>query len=314
MGPIAVALLAELAAASVQPQAKPTGREKTAAQIARAALPAVVTITSRGPGGDSTGTGFIIHRSGTIITNLHVIQGATELAVKTSCGEIFDHVMVQAYDQKRDLAVIQYPRLRAPDDSARQLGPGPSRGWSRPHRQPSRPGRLRVERAGERHSHARHWDETSTDGCSGQRREQRRPTVQHEGRGHRRTRVQAARRGGAKLRRTDRLRTWAAWDAGAHDAGAAQRSHQGRPRRPERPRHLVAPGGPLDWKRDLDRIWHVLQHGRHPRASTSWIRRWPEATPPVLVGRAPSSGRSTGPRSPSPSRLRLPTVRACSLA
>jgi S1-C subfamily serine protease len=95
-------------------QAQNSGTEKSTADIARATLPAVVTIRSRGPDGISTGSGFIIHRSGTIVTNLHVIEGATSVEVKISNGDVFDQVRVRAFDRRRDLAIIQIPGFSLP--------------------------------------------------------------------------------------------------------------------------------------------------------------------------------------------------------
>src|SRR4051812_46847600 len=82
-------------------------REKSTTEIAKETLPAVVSIRARGAGQDASGTGFIVDGSGTIVTNLHVIAGVTTIAVKLSNGDIYDTALVRAYDERKDLAVIQ---------------------------------------------------------------------------------------------------------------------------------------------------------------------------------------------------------------
>jgi S1-C subfamily serine protease len=88
--------------------------QMTPAEIARMAIPAVVVIKSQIPGSEGTGSGFIVDSSGTIVTNLHVIEGATALAVKLSNGDIYDQVLVRAFDERKDLAVIQIPGFGLP--------------------------------------------------------------------------------------------------------------------------------------------------------------------------------------------------------
>lgn len=88
--------------------------------IVRAAemvLPAVVGITNKAMVYDffqgnsilreqATGTGVIIDSAGYIVTNNHVIDGATEISVTMSSGEEFQAVLVGA-DAATDLAVIK---------------------------------------------------------------------------------------------------------------------------------------------------------------------------------------------------------------
>jgi serine protease Do len=77
------------------------------ADIARKTLPAVVSIRAQTAAGEVSGSGFIVDASGTIVTNLHVIHGATTVAVKLANGDIYDQVTVRAFDERKDLAVIQ---------------------------------------------------------------------------------------------------------------------------------------------------------------------------------------------------------------
>jgi hypothetical protein len=98
--------------ASLAPQAQGFGtasKRYTVPELARTMSPAVVFIGNVNPKGqvESIGSGFIVDPNGTIVTNYHVIEGASALQVKTLDGEIYDRVDVIDYDQRRDLAVIK---------------------------------------------------------------------------------------------------------------------------------------------------------------------------------------------------------------
>ena len=60
------------------------------------------------------GSGFIVDSSGTIITNLHMIQNLENGAVRLASGEIYDRFVVRGFDSRRDLAVIQIPAFDLP--------------------------------------------------------------------------------------------------------------------------------------------------------------------------------------------------------
>jgi S1-C subfamily serine protease len=70
-------------AASVPAQPAPPSQ---IAAIYRQVSPAVVSIASRGAGGGGTGSGFVIDQEGHILTNNHVVQGATSLRVSLVDG------------------------------------------------------------------------------------------------------------------------------------------------------------------------------------------------------------------------------------
>lgn len=53
------------------------------------------------------GSGFVVASDGTAITNYHVIRGASRAIVKFSDGTVGSVGGVEAYDQSRDLSVIQ---------------------------------------------------------------------------------------------------------------------------------------------------------------------------------------------------------------
>jgi hypothetical protein len=88
--------------------------EMTPAEIAKKVIPAVVVIRTQTAEGGGTASGFIVDPSGTIVTNLHVIEGATTLAVKVANGDIYDQVRVRAFDQRKDLAIIQISAFGLP--------------------------------------------------------------------------------------------------------------------------------------------------------------------------------------------------------
>lgn len=84
------------------------------AEIAKRTIPAVVVIKSRTPHGEGTASGFLVDPSGTIVTNLHVIEGAIALAVRLANGDIYDQVRVRAFDQRKDLAILQVTAFGLP--------------------------------------------------------------------------------------------------------------------------------------------------------------------------------------------------------
>ena len=56
----------------------------TPAEIAARTRPAVVFISADTPAGESVGSGFIVDVMGTVVTNLHVVEGATAIRVKVA--------------------------------------------------------------------------------------------------------------------------------------------------------------------------------------------------------------------------------------
>jgi serine protease Do len=77
------------------------------AEIAARTRPAVVFISADTPAGESVGSGFIVDLMGTVVTNLHVVEGATAIRVKLASGLAYDHVRVRAVDDRTDLAILQ---------------------------------------------------------------------------------------------------------------------------------------------------------------------------------------------------------------
>jgi hypothetical protein len=83
----------------------------TTADIASRAGPATVTILVIGSEGDTTGlgSGFLVKSSGVIVTNWHVMAGASRAAVRLSTGELFERVEALDGDEAADLAILKIP-------------------------------------------------------------------------------------------------------------------------------------------------------------------------------------------------------------
>lgn len=91
------------------------------AGIAQRVLPSVVSIATNSSSGSGTGSGFIIESSGYILTNNHVVDGATNggsLSVTLNNGKSYGATIV-GRDTSYDLAVI---KITAQGLSALQFG------------------------------------------------------------------------------------------------------------------------------------------------------------------------------------------------
>lgn len=92
---------------------KKTGEAMSVSDVYDAVSPSVVSIicTSKGKGlsgtsATSSGSGVILTKDGYIVTNNHVIEGATIITVKTIAGQSLDAQIVGA-DARTDLAVLK---------------------------------------------------------------------------------------------------------------------------------------------------------------------------------------------------------------
>lgn len=83
------------------------GKERTPSQLFTEFGPSVVTISVKGPMGEGGGTGFIIDTAGTIGTNYHVIQNATELKVKLMDGTVIEDLEILSENEAGDLALLR---------------------------------------------------------------------------------------------------------------------------------------------------------------------------------------------------------------
>ncbi|MEU1009446.1 trypsin-like peptidase domain-containing protein [Streptomyces sp. NPDC005890] len=84
----------------------PAGKRGDVAAIAAAVSPSVVEINATLAGGSSTGSGVIITSGGEIVTNNHVVSGASSIKVRTSDGKSYS-AQVVGTDSSKDLALIR---------------------------------------------------------------------------------------------------------------------------------------------------------------------------------------------------------------
>ncbi len=103
------------------PDVPPSPEELTAAEIATRYAPAVVVISVRlrDDRRGKYGTGFVVDPSGTIVTCLHVLDGAREVTIITAGGDKHRRPRVRAFDAERDLALLA---IDAEDLPAVELG------------------------------------------------------------------------------------------------------------------------------------------------------------------------------------------------
>ncbi|MEN8376812.1 MAG: S1C family serine protease [Gemmatimonadota bacterium] len=103
-------------------------QELTPREIAASAAPALVYITALAGGEEiRTGSGFLVSPDGRLLTNHHVVEGADEVRVELASGEIYDRVLFQGSDERRDLAILRIPgsdmqTLALADDRLAEVG------------------------------------------------------------------------------------------------------------------------------------------------------------------------------------------------
>lgn len=87
----------------------PAAKTYTVPELVKLVKLAVVYIGTFDQRGEQEGlgSGFVVDASGTIVTNLHVIAGASAVVVKMADGEVYDRVEVVDYDDRRDIAVLK---------------------------------------------------------------------------------------------------------------------------------------------------------------------------------------------------------------
>ncbi|QKW08169.1 trypsin-like peptidase domain-containing protein [Streptomyces sp. NA04227] len=96
-----------------------TGGKGTVAGVAAAVSPSIVEVTAATPGGKSTGSGVIVTEDGEIVTNNHVVAGASQIKVTTNDGKSY-RAEVVGTDSAKDLALIK--ASGAPDLKPATLG------------------------------------------------------------------------------------------------------------------------------------------------------------------------------------------------
>ncbi|MER5216127.1 trypsin-like peptidase domain-containing protein [Streptomyces sp. NPDC002838] len=94
------------ASSSTSTNVVPSAAKGTVAGVAKAVSPSIVEINATSNAGESTGSGVIITSDGEIITNNHVVSGASSIKVTTSEGKTYT-AQVLGTDSKKDLALIK---------------------------------------------------------------------------------------------------------------------------------------------------------------------------------------------------------------
>ncbi|GAA3981955.1 trypsin-like peptidase domain-containing protein [Streptomyces sp. NBC_01352] len=95
-----------VASSSTSTNVVPSADKGTVAGVAKAVSPSIVEINATSNAGESTGSGVIITSDGEIITNNHVVSGASSIKVSTSDGKTYTAKVVGT-DSKKDLALIK---------------------------------------------------------------------------------------------------------------------------------------------------------------------------------------------------------------
>jgi len=80
--------------------------EMTGEQIYSKLSLSTVEILGEGNGFSSTGSGFFIDDSGTVITNYHVIDGCTSAAILTYAGDTYEVESLLGFDEDLDIAIL----------------------------------------------------------------------------------------------------------------------------------------------------------------------------------------------------------------
>ncbi|MBY8340058.1 trypsin-like peptidase domain-containing protein [Streptomyces sp. KC 17012] len=94
------------ASSSTSTSVVPSSKKGDVATIAAAVSPSVVEIKATSNVGESTGSGVIVTSDGQIVTNNHVISGASSIKVTTNSGKSYTAKVVGT-DSKKDLALIK---------------------------------------------------------------------------------------------------------------------------------------------------------------------------------------------------------------
>jgi serine protease Do len=110
------------------PSSSPIASGGGVVDVVKEVMPAVVNVVSTTTGGTGEGTGFIVRSDGVIVTNFHVVEGATKVTVLTSADKPVRYsARVIGGDPEADVAVLRIdatglPTVPMGDSASLQLG------------------------------------------------------------------------------------------------------------------------------------------------------------------------------------------------
>lgn len=79
-------------------------------KVVNGTRPAVVVIETD----KAQGSGFLVKSDGTLVTNEHVISGASQIMVKLASGEVYRRAFVLASDASKDIAILRIEGVDLP--------------------------------------------------------------------------------------------------------------------------------------------------------------------------------------------------------
>jgi putative serine protease PepD len=98
---------APAAARSSSSETRMVSADGSAKQVYDGAKEAVAYVVADTAQGQATGSGFVVSKDGLIVTNEHVVEGASQVAVKVGTGDQQLAAQVVGVDASRDLALLK---------------------------------------------------------------------------------------------------------------------------------------------------------------------------------------------------------------
>ena len=83
------------------------GQNRVSTDIVAVASKSVVLLKGVTDSGTVLGSGFVLSPDGKIATNLHVIREMKSGGVQLVSGEVYDNLLVLAFDDRKDLAIVK---------------------------------------------------------------------------------------------------------------------------------------------------------------------------------------------------------------
>ncbi|WP_268220200.1 S1C family serine protease [Streptomyces sp. EMB24] len=94
------------ASSAAETDVVPASLKGTVAGVAKSVSPSIVEIKAASSSGSATGSGVIVTEDGEVVTNNHVVAGASRIQVRTHDGKTYD-ARVVGTDSSKDLALIK---------------------------------------------------------------------------------------------------------------------------------------------------------------------------------------------------------------